>query len=218
VLFVAIGYIVGERSGTRIPVIEGLPMPCSEDQLKALGAVAASSGAVAMFHAIRITPEASSLNDAFGGRAPEEIIDLEISDVRAALNKLSTAREGTPISAISLGTPHFSYQEFHTLLPLLTGFKLAPDVEAYINTSRETYNLIAEEGTLEIVQRGGIQVVTDTCTYITSIIRNLKGCVMTNSGKWAHYAPGNLGVNVAFGSTEDCLRSASEGKVCIRPI
>ena len=213
VLFVAIGYIVGERSGTRIPVIEGLPMPRSEDQLKALGAVAASSGSVALFHAVGITPEAPSLKDVFAGSAPEDVIDIEPADVRAALNKLSTAREGTRISAISLGTPHFSLQEFRALVPLLSGFKAAPGVEAYINTSRETYGLISQEGILDVVQSAGIQIVTDTCTYITSIIRNLKGCVMTNSGKWAHYAPANLGVDVAFGSTEDCLRSASEGKV-----
>ena len=36
---------------------------------------------------------------------------------------------------------------------------------------------------------------------------------MTNSGKMAHYAPGNLGVDIAFGSLEDCLASASAGRV-----
>ena len=34
---------------------------------------------------------------------------------------------------------------------------------------------------------------------------------MTNSGKWAHYAPGNIGVEVAFGAMEDCIRSAAAG-------
>ena len=37
--------------------------------------------------------------------------------------------------------------------------------------------------------------------------------VMTNSGKWAHYAPGNLGVQVAFGALEDCVASAAAGRV-----
>ena len=36
---------------------------------------------------------------------------------------------------------------------------------------------------------------------------------MTNSGKWAHYAPGNLGVQVAFGELEDCIASAAAGRV-----
>ena len=48
-LFVAVGLLIGTIAGDRVPVIEGLPPPRSEDQLKALGAAAASSGAVALF-------------------------------------------------------------------------------------------------------------------------------------------------------------------------
>jgi predicted aconitase len=36
---------------------------------------------------------------------------------------------------------------------------------------------------------------------------------MTNSAKWAYYAPGNLGVEVAFGSLEECVASAAQGRV-----
>src|SRR5450432_3192635 len=75
-LYVAVGFLVGERAGSRIPVIEGLPPPKSEDQLKALGAVAASTGSVALFHAIGVTPEAPTRRDAFGGGEPAKIIDL----------------------------------------------------------------------------------------------------------------------------------------------
>ena len=34
---------------------------------------------------------------------------------------------------------------------------------------------------------------------------------MTDSAKWAYYAPGNLGLDVAFGSVEDCVESAVRG-------
>ena len=36
---------------------------------------------------------------------------------------------------------------------------------------------------------------------------------MTDSAKWAYYAPGNLGLEVVFGSTEDCVESAILGRV-----
>jgi len=39
--------------------------------------------------------------------------------------------------------------------------------------------------------------------------------VMTNSGKWAYYAPGNIGVATVFGSLEECVRSAREGRVIV---
>jgi predicted aconitase len=39
------------------------------------------------------------------------------------------------------------------------------------------------------------------------------GAIMTNSGKCAYYAPGNLGVDVAYGSLAECVASARAGKV-----
>ena len=212
-LYVAVGYLVGEVSEGRVSVIEGLPPPQSEDQLKALGAVAASTGSVALFHAIGITPEAPTRRDAFGANAPGRTIDLTAADLRQALAKLSTAADGTRLAAVSLGTPHFSVGEFQTLAPLLSGFRAAPGVAVYVNTSRETYAAIADMGLRAIIEAAGVTIVTDTCTYVTSMLRKLAGVVMTNSGKWAHYAPGNLGVEVAFGSLEDCIASAEEGRI-----
>ena len=58
-----------------------------------------------------------------------------------------------------------------------------------------------------------MQVVTDTCTYFTSIIDETAGTSMTDSAKWSYYAPGNLGVEVVFGSLEDCVESAVAGRV-----
>jgi predicted aconitase len=36
---------------------------------------------------------------------------------------------------------------------------------------------------------------------------------MTDSAKWAFYAPGNIGVEVIFGSMAECIRSAVDGRV-----
>jgi predicted aconitase len=44
-------------------------------------------------------------------------------------------------------------------------------------------------------------------------MKRMSGLVMTNSGKWAHYAPANIGVTVAYASMDECVRSAFEGKV-----
>ena len=214
-LYVAVGYLLGERAGSRIPVVEGLP-PASEDQLKALGAVAASSGSVALFHAVGLTPEAPTREAAFDGRAPAETVVLTRQDLAGALARLSTAPEGAPITAVSLGTPHFSRAEFDRLLPRLAGFRPAEGVEVYVNTGRDVLSGLERDGLLAAVEGAGVTVVTDTCTYVTAVLRRLGGVVMTNSGKWAHYAPGNLGVEVAFGDVADCLRSAEAGRVVRR--
>ena len=101
---VAVGHVIGRRCGERIPAIVGLPPTTTEDDLKALGAVSASAGAVAMFHAVGLTPEAATLDDALQGEPPEEVIRLSADDLRATVRDLSTVPDGTALSAVSLGT------------------------------------------------------------------------------------------------------------------
>jgi hypothetical protein len=214
-LFVAVGLLVGASAGERIPVIVGLPPARSEDQLKALGAAAASTGSVALFHAVGITPEAPTLGQALGGRSPEATVAIHPADVSRVLRDLSTVPDGTPLTAVCLGTPHFSRAEWNRLLSLLSGGP-APGpgrVPIYVNTDRQTLQALEAEACLSAPHAASLVIVTDTCTYLTPILERLDGTVMTNSGKWAHYAPGNLGVQVAFGSLEDCVASAGAGRV-----
>ena len=212
-LFIAIGLIVGQRSGERIPVIEGLPRPRDEDQLKALGAAAASTGAVALFHAVGITPEATTLGDAFAGGAPEETMVITPADVTEALAALSSVPAGSPLTAICLGTPHFSRAEWDRLLVLLRQTQPTQPMPIYVNTGRAVLQQLEAEGAFRDLTDWRLIPVADTCTYITAILEKLDGVVMTNSGKWAHYAPGNIGVRVAFGELEDCIVSAAAGRV-----
>ncbi len=213
VLCTLLGFMVGKIAGSSIPVLLGLPSGTTEDDLKALGATSASSGRVAMFHAVGITPEAPSLVAALQDQAPEQTIFITDTDLQEALNRLNTLAVGAELTAISLGTPHFSLAEFARLMPLLTGWQCHPALEFLVSTNRSTLAQLEENGWLQELKRFGVQIVVDTCTYITPILRQAGGAVMTNSGKWAHYAPANLGVTVAFGSLRDCVRSAVEGRV-----
>lgn len=211
---VAVGHVIGRRCGDRIPAILGLPESTGEDDLKALGAVAASAGAVALFHAIALTPEAPTLDAAFQGREPEEVIRLSAADLRETVRDLSTVPDGTPLAAVSLGTPHFSIAEFARLVALLDGPR--PIVDLYVNTGRGVLAELDARGWRAQLEAAGVTLVIDTCTYVTAVMRDLSGAVMTNSGKWAYYAPGNLGIEVAFGSLADCLESARAGRVVRR--
>ena len=202
-----VGHIVGKESGTDVPVVVGLPLETGEDRLKALGAAAASSGAVAMFHAVGITPEAPTLEDALGGNEPAREIVVTLARLRAARDELTTV-EGGPIAAVSVGTPHLSLDELDGLAASVQ--RHPPAVPFYANTGRD---VSAGAGALTALADAGVTVVTDTCTYITPILHDIDGPVMTNSAKWAWYAPANLGFDVVFGSMEECVRSASLGRV-----
>jgi predicted aconitase len=217
-LYVAVGLLIGTHSGERIPVIEGLPPPRDEDQLKALGAAAAASGAVGLFHVVGVTPEAPTLADAFHGRAPEQLIEIVPADIQKALHELSTVPDGAPISAVCLGTPQFSREEWDRLLPMLRSAAPTGGVPIYVNTGRATLEGLEADGLLDGTAELGLVPVADTCTYVTAIMKRLDGAVMTNSGKWAHYAPGNLGCDVSFGAMEDCVASAAAGRVVRRAV
>jgi len=41
---------------------------------------------------------------------------------------------------------------------------------------------------------------------------------MTNSGKFAHYAPGNTGYAVIYGSLADCVESAVAGRPVLQSL
>jgi predicted aconitase len=208
---VAVGHVIGRRCGEAIPAIVGLPPTTQEDDLKALGAVAAAAGAVAMFHAVGLTPEAATVEEAFQGEVPEATIRLTAEDLRTTIRQLSTVPDGTPLTAVCLGTPHFSLAEFCRLLSLLDSSPLAVDL--YVNTGRAVLQELEARGSAGRLRHAGVIIVADTCTYVTAILKDLSGAVMTNSGKWAYYAPANLGVEVAFGSLADCVASARAGRV-----
>jgi len=72
VFYPVLGTWLGLAVGGEVAAILGLPEGTTRDQLKALGAAAASTGAVALFHAVGVTPEAPTLAHALGTISHEE--------------------------------------------------------------------------------------------------------------------------------------------------
>ena len=213
--FAALGLLAGGRTGSAIPVFSGLPLDSNEDELKALGAACATTGAVGMFHAVGITPEAGTLEQALGGLPAVETIIVTRAMLHQTRAALSRAKPGDRLAAVSVGTPHFSLAEFDQLLYLLDSAAAKPRIDFYVNTSRYILWELEQTGKASKLQGHGITIVTDTCTYITPVMRQTRGLVMTNSGKWAHYAPANIGVEVAFGSLRECVLSAVAGSLVL---
>jgi len=216
-LYPVLGIVLGRRAGSRVSVIDGLPPGIPEERLKALGAAAASSGAVAMFHAVGSTPEAPTLEAALQGTEPEEIAEVDMAELRAARDELTTATAGAPVGTqvgtVSLGTPHASLAELRAVERELAGARPAPGVELLVSTARTLLEAAEEEGLAGRLRALGVELLVDTCSYIAPVLRPSPLPAMTDSGKWAFYAPANIGVEVVFGSLRECVRSAVEGRV-----
>jgi hypothetical protein len=207
-----LGYLAGKIAQDRIPVITGLSVQPLEDQLKALGAAAASSGTVALFHIVGVTPEAPTLEAAFQGRQPSSEIDVTMQDLRTARQELSTAG-GEQLDMVVLGSPHFSLAEFRQLAELLKSHRKHAQVQFLVTSSRVMVELAKRAGYLAALEAFGGRVTVDTCILATPMLPPEIRTLMTNSAKYAYYVPGMLDRRVVFGSTADCVHSAVEGRV-----
>ena len=206
------GYLLGAIAQDRIPVVSGLSVTPAEDQLKALGAAAASSGTVALFHIVGVTPEAPTLEAAFQGRQPAKVIEVSMHDLRQARRRLSTF-DGEELDMVVLGSPHFSLAEFRQLAPLLEGQRAHPRVQFLVTSSRIMTGLAERAGYLQALLDFGGRVTVDTCILATPMLPPEIRTLMTSSAKYAYYAPGLLDRRVVFGGLADCVRSAVEGRV-----
>lgn len=206
-----LGTLLGRTVENRIGVIDGLAT-ADEDALKAIAAAAAASGGVGMFHIVGITPEAATLDQATHGIPPSHQTVVTDDDLAEARELLTNADIGQPLSAVCLGTPHFSLTEFADAAALLDGRRVDESVTMLITTSRAVANELNLRGMANVFDEAGVRIVLDTCTYYPPQPTGIDGLAMTNSAKWAYYAQGMFDVPVAFASLERCVESAVAGR------
>jgi predicted aconitase len=212
IYFHLLGTVMGQRAGHAVAAIDRLAPDTGEDALKAISAAAAAAGGVEHWHGIGRTPEAPDFISAISDPDEYRVEIITVDDLAAARRQLTSASDG-PVSMVALGTPHFSFTEFAALLPMLSGRKVKNGVKLSISTSRHVRDLIAEKGWSAELEKAGADIMVDTCSYFSPAIRGCKGRVMTNAAKWAWYAPGQLGVEVCFGSLRECVETAVRGEV-----
>ncbi|GGC84637.1 hypothetical protein GCM10007216_14170 [Thalassobacillus devorans] len=211
--FPVLGYLVGGKVESQVPVVHGLNYKPTHDDLKAFGAAGATSGAVGMFHIVEVTPEAPTVEEALGHKPPKEHWKVTMEELQNTWRELNTAND-QKIDLIAFGNPHFSISECWKLADICRGKRKHPDVNVLITTSRYVYEEARKQGLTDEVERFGATFITDTCWCMIErpVIPEHTQTIMTNSAKYAHYAPGLVDCNVYFGSIEDCVRTAISGK------
>lgn len=210
VFWPVMGTLFGQRAGTDIGIVLGLTGYATEDRLKAFGAAAASAGAVGLFHIQGATPEAPDLLTATGGQRDIPVVPVTPGMLDAARSGLSTT-SNLAIDAVAIGSPHCSIDELLELDRLIAGRKLARPF--YACTGRHAVKALEAAGKRAAIEEAGVTLVADTCVVVSPILKAISGVLMTNSGKFAHYAPGNTGYAVQYGALSECVESAVTGKL-----
>lgn len=206
-----LGSLYGRMAGDAVGVIAGVPRHPGEDALKAFGAAAASTGGVGLFHMAGVTPEAPDVATALDHEPPGETIPVTMADIATQKARLATAAGGGRIDAVAIGSPHLSPEELRRLARLIGGRKLA--IPFYACTGRHVLAGLEAEGLRQALEGSGVTIVADSCVVVAPVMADLPGGVlMTNSGKFAQYAPGNTGYAVLFGSMAECVESAVLGR------
>ncbi len=204
----ALGAYVGKIVGTKVPVFDGILNPCIED-LVYLGAALASSGSVAMFHAVGVTPEAPTVAAAFGGKKYDTVL---ITDKEIAAGKRQLTSAADPkVDYVAIGCPHFTLRQIRDVAMLLRGKKVHKDVTFWIHTNVAIKGLATQLGYRKIIEDAGAVLTQDLCTVLS--IPEALGfkTLATSSPKMAFYAPGGNNLMTWYGSDKQCVDAAVRG-------
>jgi predicted aconitase len=204
-----VGYLAGLRSPDRIPLLRGLAAARpSRDDLKALCAAFGTTSAAPMLHIEGVTPEAddAALSDA-------DVVRLTRADLVEAWQSLNGGPED--VELIAIGSPHASLSECRAVARAFAGRRRASGVAVILTAGRHVIEQARADGTLASLQASGVQVLPDLCWCSISepVFPARTRALLTNSGKYAHYAPGLSGRAVRFGSLADCVDAAVSGRL-----
>lgn len=189
--FGALGYYVGKKVKNKIPYFTGIK-DANTDQLKALGAAMAASGAVALYHIEGLTPEADLVE-----KKNLEKISVGKKEIKETYDKLNTGKQP---DIVIFGCPHASLREISALADRLEGKHLKKPV--WICTSRMVKEAAERMGYNEIIAKAGGSIVADTCMVVSPIEEMGYKTTGVNSGKAANYLPGFCKQEVCFANID----------------
>jgi len=207
-----LGYYIGEIVQERIPVLDGIRHLPNLAKLKHFGAAAASSGGVEMYHIPTLTPEARSLEEAFGGKEPQAVLNYGQAERRIACDNLNARNSSNNIDYVMLGCPHYSLDQLWQVCKLLEGRRINANTALWIFTPRALAAVADRNGYTKIIADAGGTLMSDTCSAIGQVLPRGVKVAATDSAKQAHYLPSIMGVPTWFGTMKECIDAAITGR------
>src|SRR5580765_9050521 len=131
-----LGYFVGDMVQERIPVLTGKHGRPDLVRHKHFGAAAASSGGVELYHIVGITPEASTLEAAFGPNTPIETFRYGRAERKRTYEAINSSAKDPNVDYVMLGCPHAALEQIEEASRLLEGRRISANTALWIFTSR----------------------------------------------------------------------------------
>jgi len=211
----ALGYFAGEKAGDGIPVFINLRRPTVEEA-KQLGAAINVPGGAPMFHIVGVTPEAPTMEAAFGRNEPIGRYLFDASVKKRVYDRANNQPEGK-VNMVFFGCPHATLYEVKEISRLLDGRRVAKGTKLWVMAAHPIRASAERLGYAQIIEESGAELLADGClltyyVYFDSQRPNLER-VATDSLKHALGVRRSFGSKVFFGDTERCVQVAIEGGV-----
>jgi predicted aconitase len=212
----ALGVCVGRRLTNYwlVPVLTGIETEPDSDGLKHLGATLASYGSLAMFHVVGMTPEARTVEEAFGGRKPRGTIVVEPGDIERAYRSFVPEKENADL--VVFGTPHLSIFEVRRLAGLLEGKTVHPNTMLLLTTNAQVKAMADRFGYTQVIEAAGGKIVVGVCYYIMTPREMARQhgfrTIVTDSAKLVNIIAA-YGYNPIFRPTRECVEAAVTGRI-----
>jgi predicted aconitase len=207
-----LGYFVGAVVQERIPVVTGNHDTPEIARLKHFGAAASTTGGVELYHIVGVTPEAPTMEQAFGPRRPVATFRYGVAERRRVYEQLNATATDVNVDYVMLGCPHAALEQIREVAGLLSGRRISTNCQLWMFTSRAVRREAEAEGSIAAIESAGGVVLTDTCSAFAQALPPGTRVAALDSAKQAHYLPAILGVQAWFGTTRDCIDAALTGR------
>jgi predicted aconitase len=226
----ALGFYISITLGTHywdVPVIDGIdPTKVSDDDLVAFSCCIPAYGAVVHSLMVGISPEAQTMEMAFGGNKPIETYTVGKKELQWVFDRFSTKKtEPDMISIGGFGT-NVSIKDMQKLDQLLEGKKVSTKFPTVCMVDGPVRDVCERIGLNDRLKKAGVQIGLEE--YLKTK-RGVTGSDFSNNpvtaakrlglntlvffdAKSCHYI-GNQEIEPVLKSLEDCVKIAVSGKI-----
>lgn len=209
--YVALGGAVGFKASDKVPVVVGLEHMTNE-QAKGFCACVSPALTYPMLHIVGITPEAPTVEAAFGGKVPKGLERIRIGRAEVATIFRSIHQtDKLDVDAAVVGCPFLTVEELVELADMLAGRKVRKPL--WLHTDYVICAVAKKTGLLGKIESSGARVVHSMCPGMVARDDSASELVFaTDSLKAAMLLAGIGHPKWWFGTRKDVVNAAINGK------
>ena len=206
------GYAAGCEAKCDVPVLTGTAKPTTT-QFQKLNSAIHTGGAVEMYHIPGSTPEAPTLEFAFGGKKPVREALVGEAELRAAYEYLNYHSTNI-VDMVYLGCPHLNIVDIMKLTRKFEGKKAK--IPVWVMTAPWLFDVARNLGYVKQLADAGVTLMSGACLAAMGAVPEGVKCIAVDTAKQANYVTGcypeaDAKLDVCYGTTDECVDAALTG-------